>query len=157
MIREVRAEDNSALADVIRRVLIEFGANKPGFAWQDPSLDCMFESYSAPGHCYLVAIEDGKLLGGAGIGPLEGDGGARCELQKMYLLPDARGRGFGGQIIDRLLDWAKHRYQYCYLETLASMSAANRLYLHRGFQQLAEPLGCTGHGSCDTWYGKRLN
>ncbi|TCI04652.1 GNAT family N-acetyltransferase [Corallincola luteus] len=156
IIREIEARDNVALAAVIRRVLTEFGANQPGFAWQDPSLDQMYQTYQDEKCHYLVIEQDGVLLGGGGIGPLAGNDDGVCELQKMYLAAAGRGFGWGRQLLVRLEEWAAQHYCYCYLETLASMAAANVLYLHQGYRRLQQPKGCTGHGGCDTWYGKSL-
>jgi putative acetyltransferase len=53
----------------------------------------------------------------------------------------------------RCLEAARRKgYARCCLETLASMTAANRLYRSFGFRPLPQPMGQTGHFSCDTWY-----
>jgi len=44
----------------------------------------------------------------------------------------------------------------CYLETVERMREANGLYQKMGFEVLDGPLGCTGHGACDTRYLLRL-
>jgi len=76
--------DETALSRVIRAALVEFGADRPGFAWQDPELDAMSETYAAPGWIYFVVVEDGNVLGGAGIGPLSGVD-ATCEDRKSVV------------------------------------------------------------------------
>ncbi len=152
VVRPVQAGDDRALSDIIRRVLAEFGANRPGFAWQDPELDAMSRAYAGDDRLYVVAERDGELLGGAGIGPLAGEEGT-CELQKMYLLPSARGQGVGRALMVRLLQAARRRgYRRVYLETLTGMDAAQKLYLGFGFERLDRPLGQTGHGGCDRWF-----
>ena len=152
VVRPVRPGDDEAVAGVIRGVLAEFGADRPGFAWQDPELDAMSAAYDGDDRVYLVAVEAGAILGGAGIGPLAGEEGT-CELQKMYLLPQARGRGVGRALMERLLKAARDRgYERVYLETLTGMDAAQRLYEGFGFQRVDRPLGRTGHGGCDRWF-----
>ncbi|MEX2321092.1 MAG: hypothetical protein WD668_07040, partial [Saccharospirillum sp.] len=42
----IQPADNAAMAIVIRQGLKEFGANRPGFAWQDPELDDLSRAYS---------------------------------------------------------------------------------------------------------------
>jgi putative acetyltransferase len=70
----------------------------------------------------------------------------------MYLLPEARGRNLGNQLIDTLLFEAKTMaYQFCYLETLKSMTKAVSLYQRKGFDLLEAPLGSSGHTACDEW------
>ena len=40
--------------------------------------------------------------------------------------------------------------------TLCSMTAPNRRYGTLGFRPLDEPMGKTGHFSCDAWYINEL-
>ncbi len=156
-LRPLRPLDDVALAKVIRAALVEFGANRPGFAWQDPELDAMSKTYKKPGSLYLVAVEGENILGGAGIGPLSGVE-KTCELQKMYLAPSARRQGVGWRLMGRLLDDARLMgYRWVYLETLTGMVEAQQLYRAWGFLKIAGPLGQTGHGSCDCWFLKELN
>ena len=97
--------------------------------------------------------ESGRVLGGGGISSFTCSLGACCELQKMYMLPEARGKGWGSKLIDKLLLEAKNMsYQFCYLETLKSMSQAVSLYQQKGFELLESPLGDSGHNACDEWY-----
>ena len=153
----MQQEDNAALAAVIRTILMEVGAPKVGTAYADPTLDTLYEVYHQPKSAYFVVIEDGQLIGGAGIAPLEGGDAAVCELQKMYLLQAARGKGLGAERMQQCLDFARAQgYQQCYLETLPYMKAAQKLYQRAGFEYLKEPLGATGHYSCDVWMLKEL-
>ena len=156
-LRPLQPLDETALSRVIRAALVEFEADRPGFAWQDPELDAMTKTYAASGWIYLVAVEGGTVLGGAGIGPLSGVE-ATCELQKMYLAPSARGKGVGWRLMDSLLKQARMLcYRQVYLETLSGMVAAQRLYRAWGFLKIEQPLGQTGHGGCDCWFLKELH
>lgn len=157
LIRPIEAKDDSAVATIIRDVLTEYGANRPGFAWQDPELDYMTRAYSGPGRGYWVIESSGKILGGGGIAEFSCELEAVCELQKMYLLPESRGRGHGFQLLRLILEAAREQgYQHCYLETMASMKKAARLYGKMGFSSLQHPLGDSGHNACDNWYLKAL-
>lgn len=175
-IRPIEQRDNPRIAAIIREVLTEFGANRPGFAWQDPELDAMCESYSCPGRAYYVvdigsvvdkgSVVDGEdvektsingIVGGAGIAEFQCEKARCCELQKMYLISEAREQGTGASLIDLLLDEARLLgYKYCYLETLSSMHGARALYRKKGFELLDRPLGESGHSACDEWYLKTL-
>ncbi|MEH6626628.1 MAG: GNAT family N-acetyltransferase [Motiliproteus sp.] len=152
IIRPIQQPDNPGIEQLIRLVLTEFGANRPGFAWSDPELSNMFHSYSQPGTLYYVIQHDNKLLGGAGIAPFNDDQPGVCELQKMYLHPDARGKGLGSQLITTLLQDARTMgYERCYLETLATMTDAQRLYQQQGFRPLKAPIAPGIHHGCDCW------
>ncbi len=157
LLREIEKKDNHEIASVIREVLTEFGANRPGFAFADPELDWMFEAYQNPQSIYYICQVDGKIVAGAGLMKLDCSLDFTCELQKMYMLPSFRGRGLGNQLlqlcINRAIDFG---YRNMYLETLHSMHSAQKLYTLNGFEQITEPLGNTGHHGCDVFMLKKL-
>ena len=101
IIRPIETRDNNAVATCIRRVLVEFGVPKVGTAYEDASLEDMYGSYNRPNAQYYVVEEHNRIIGGAGIAQLDNYDGKVCELQKMYFLPEARGRGIGSQMIQK--------------------------------------------------------
>jgi len=156
-IRSIQAEDNSAIEAIIRHTLIEFGGNRAGLAWEDPSLSHLFEFYNQQGRAYWVAFDaNGKMLGGCGIAQFGSLEERICELQKMYLLQEARGTGIAAELLQTALRFAKQHYRACYLETLQNMHAANRFYTKHGFRQLEAPLAGSEHFACDAWYIRDL-
>lgn len=149
----IQPEDNKPLERVCREVLSEFNADKEGFAYADPELSAMFSVFNQAGWCYYVCKQEQMFLGGAGIGPLQGADSQYCELKKMYLSKQSRGLGLGKCLLSKLIAKARElNYRYMYLETLESMSDANRLYQQFGFEKLKGPMGNTGHYGCDAWY-----
>lgn len=155
--RLLQKEDNAAIAAIIRAVLTEFGANKPGTVYYDPTTDDLFTLFSRPNAEYLVLETDGKIVGGAGIYPTDGLPAGCCELVKLYLLPEARGKGFGRMLIEQCFaSAAKFGYQQVYLETMPELKNAMSLYEHCGFEYLKGPLGNSGHFGCDLWMLKML-
>ncbi|MCP3105209.1 GNAT family N-acetyltransferase [Myxococcus sp. K15C18031901] len=156
-LRPIRPTDDRAVASIIRTVMPEFGADGPGFAIHDVEVDTMSAAYSRPRHAYFVVEQAGRLLGGGGIAPLDGGDPGVCELRKMYFLPEARGLGAGERLLRRCLESAREAgFQRCYLETLASMTQAQKLYRRLGFEALCAPMGSTGHFGCDHWYALDL-
>lgn len=156
-IREIQIEDNASIASVIREVFITEGYPKAGTAFEDVQLDFMFEVYAKSRSVYYVIEEKGKIVGGAGVSQLENSTENVCELQKMYFLKEARGRGLGAQLIEKCLSRAKDfAYENCYLETLPEMFVAQYLYKKVGFEYLCEPMGKTGHITCPIWMLKKL-
>ena len=102
----------------------------------------MSAAYARPRAVYFVVSDGDRVLGGGGIAPLERGDAATCELRKMYFLPEARGRGAGAAMLERCLDAARELgYATCYLETLARMDAARKLYARFGFRPLCAPMG----------------
>jgi putative acetyltransferase len=156
-IRKIIPTDSPAVAAIIRKVMPEFGADGAGFAIHDKSVDDMYSTYDKPGSIYWVCESEGKVVGGAGIAQLEGGGAGVCELQKMYFLPEVRGKGCGQSILTRCLQSAVDLgYDYCYLETFNTMKQAMKVYERNGFKKILGSMGKTGHFACDTFYGLDL-
>jgi len=157
VIREISKADNKQIAQVIRDVLVEFGAPKVGTAYEDVSLDDMAKTYNRERSAYFVIEREGKILGGAGVAPLVGLEEHICELQKMYFLTEVRGIGLGEELMKKCLENVRaFGYKKCYLETLPYMDAARKLYTKVGFETLDKPMGNTGHYSCNVWMIKEL-
>ena len=156
-LRPIRPADDHFVAAIIRSVMPEFGASGPGFAIHDPEVDHMSAAYARPRAAFFVVTSGDRVLGGGGIAPLENGDDQTCELRKMYFLPEARGRGVGAELLGQCLTAARSfGYATCYLETLARMDAARKLYARFGFRPLGAPLGNTGHFSCDSFYALDL-
>ncbi len=118
-IRQIEPADNSAIAQIIRTSLTEFGANKPGTVFFDSTTDNLHTVFKQAGSMYFVAEKNNQILGGAGIYPTEGLPAGTCELVKMYLSYDARGKGLGRLLIDKCLNYAKSSgYTQVYIETM---------------------------------------
>ncbi|WP_027075777.1 GNAT family N-acetyltransferase [Maribacter antarcticus] len=157
VIREITKSDNADIARVIRKVLVELGVPKVGTAYADTALDYMFENYDVPKATYFIVEQNGEILGCAGVALLENYDGNCCELQKMYFLEAARGKGIGSQMIATCLAQAKaFGFEQCYLETMPYMAAAQKLYKKSGFNYIDAPMGNTGHFSCPVWMLKTL-
>ena len=156
-IRPIESGDNEALAKVIRTALAEFGANKPGTVYFDPTTDALFELFRTPGSFYFVATQDEKVIGGCGIFPTENLPNGTCELVKLYVAKEARGTGLGKQLMEQSMSWAKENgYSHVYLESMPELKKAVSIYEKVGFAPLDHPLGNSGHDGCDIWMLKAL-
>jgi len=155
-IRPIQRKNNQQTAKMIRKVLIEQNAPKTGTAYEDKSLDDLYETYKDDRAIYFILIENSKIIGSAGIKAIVGNSEI-CELQKMYFLPEARNRGLGKLMIEYCMTFAKTKnYKFCYIETLPTMKAAQKLYLKNGFDYIENRLGNTGHHACTIWMLKKL-
>jgi putative acetyltransferase len=156
-IRPIESRDNEALANVIRTALAEFGANKPGTVYFDPTTDALYALFRTPGSYYYVATVDEKVVGGCGIFPTENLPDGTCELVKLYVAKEARGTGLGKQLMEQSMSWAKENgYTHVYLESMPELKKAVSIYEKVGFQPLDHPLGNSGHDGCDIWMLKEL-
>lgn len=155
--RVIRQEDNPGMARVIRTVMTEYHCVGPGYSIMDPEVDDLAGHYSIKGSNYYTITKGHEVFGGGGYGPLTGGEKTICELKKMYFLPELRGKGFGQRLIQQaMLDAKADGYSEMYLETVERMSEANALYQKMGFIKMSNPKGCTGHGSCDSFYSISL-
>lgn len=149
--------DDPGVADLIRSVMPEFGANGPGFAIADPEVQQMSVAYGVPRSGYWVVKNQSTILGAGGYAQLTGASETICELRKMYFRQELRGKGFGSKLMEIILEAAgRDKFERCYLETLETMQDAQKLYMKFGFKRLEKPMGSTGHFGCDRWYARDL-
>nr|WP_076416311.1 bifunctional helix-turn-helix transcriptional regulator/GNAT family N-acetyltransferase [Shewanella sp. UCD-KL12] len=161
-IREITADDDLAMANVIREVSAEYGltADK-GYGVADLSLDKLSQEYQSQQARYWVIEKEGEILGGGGIAKLSTNNSEVnnsevnndeqvCELQKMYFSQALRGKGFAKRLAFIALKFAREQgYQACYLETTASLNEAVKLYESMGFEHIDSHMGNTGHDACE--------
>jgi GNAT superfamily N-acetyltransferase len=87
--------------------------------------------YGPPGGAMLLAAEAGVWLGCVGIRPRSN---YDSEMKRLYVAPEARGRGVGQRLALSVIEAAlRLGYRRMLLDTLPSMSAAQALYLRLGF------------------------
>jgi putative acetyltransferase len=157
-IRPIREADNAVIAAIIRKILIEFGANKPGTVYFDPTTDNLFQLFSIADSAYYIAEADDKIVGGSGVFPTPGLPEGCCELVKLYLLSEMRGQGLGLLLMERCFQRAiDFGFTHMYLETMPELRTAIGLYEKAGFSFLPGPLGQSGHFGCDLWMIKNLS
>jgi putative acetyltransferase len=135
-IRGFEPRDAQVVRDLVFGILEEFGL-AADHAGTDADLSDIELHYLAPGGAFWV-VEDGRgrVVGTCGLWLDPGDP-SRCELRKMYLRPQWRGRGLGGQLLEAALAHAaaagRRRVE---LETNRAMTAAIALYQSRGFREI---------------------
>lgn len=90
--------------------------------------------YSAPSGAFLVAVADGELVGCVGLRRL--DEGI-CEMKRMFVVDEHKGKGIGRALAEALLARARSMgYRKIRLDTLKEMQAAQGLYLSLGFHPI---------------------
>lgn len=157
IIRPIQPADNQQMAKIIRDSLREFGVDKPGTVFTDPTTDHLHALFNTPNSHYFVLQERNEILGGCGIFPTKGLPNGYLELVKLYLSKDARGKGYGKQLMQVCIDYAKNLgFTHLYLESLPELKAAIFLYKKMGFETVNEALGNSGHFACDLWMIKSL-
>ena len=156
-IRPIQEKDDAAVGELIRAVLTEFKANKLGTAFFDESTSHLSALFKNPKTAYWVIEEDQKIIGCGGIFPTEGLPDQTCELVKLYLHPEARGKGLGRDLMFKCFEEAKSLgYKNIYLESMPELNKAVVLYEKVGFKHLNSSLGNSGHFGWDIWMVKSL-
>jgi [ribosomal protein S18]-alanine N-acetyltransferase len=123
-VRDLRWTDLPALAHLEAELFPE-DAWAQGTWWA--------ELAARPRRSYVVAEQDGHLLGYAGVDL----GGEVADVMTMAVAPAAQGRGLGRQLLDELVARAEADHAaYLMLEVREDNKAARRLYETRGFELL---------------------
>ncbi len=122
-------EHGDAWRRLVSETLREFGFQA------DPELD---PDLADPGCAYVrlwVALSHGSLVGSVALRDL---GEGRLELKRMYVSPEARGRGLGRRLLETALGWARAQgAERVVLDTTQEMAAARHLYEASGFRRVA--------------------
>jgi GNAT superfamily N-acetyltransferase len=133
-IRNATTADGPRVLELVAAVLSEFGLEiEPDGI--DSDLKNIENSYIGNGGAFLILEkEDGQLAGSLG---LFREDESTCQLRKMYLLSELRGRGIGKYLLQYSIELArKLGFKRMTLETSSRLQAANRLYSSFGFQPI---------------------
>lgn len=91
--------------------------------------------YSPPNGCIMLAKVGEKTCGCVALRRLDED---YCEMKRLYVRREYRGRGIGRSLAVAILDKARTLgYRGMRLDTLSSMKEAISLYKSLGFKEIA--------------------
>lgn len=100
-------------------------------ARRGPLTEARPEELSPPGGGFVVLWEDGRAVAGGGVRRL-GDG--VCEIKRMYVVPEARGRGLGPRLLAALEALGRDLgYAVAQLDTGPRQPHARRMYERAGY------------------------
>lgn len=96
--------------------------------------DHIEEKYGLPGGRLYLAVEDGRAIG---CGALRRNDDVYCELKRLFVEPEYRGRRIGKALFDRILADARAiGYRYIRLDTFVSLERAVAMYRRHGFYDI---------------------
>ena len=149
-IREYKNEDHCQLVEMISIILAEYNMSLD-FAGPDKDLEDLQNVYFDNNGAFFIAELDGKIIGSVAVSKINDE---KCELRKLYVLKEHRGRGFGKMLLDKAIDFASSNgYRKMELEVSQKHHKAIRLYEKAGFTKSQTPSCCP---RCDFIYIKNL-
>lgn len=114
--------------NLVLGVLLEHGFEYDRL--KDADLNDIYSYYFISGGTFFVGIEDGKVVGTAGVRKLEGN---LCEIRRIYLNKEFRGKGNGKKLFMAALDFAEKNCSRVILKTDSTLTKAIDMYLKHGF------------------------
>lgn len=100
----------------------------------DEEVKHLESKYGMPdGRLYLVYC-DGKLAGCIGLRKIDNE---NCEMKRLYIRPEFRGKKLGNVLIEKIIEDAREiGYSYMLLDTLPFLQSAIHLYKKYGFHEI---------------------
>jgi putative acetyltransferase len=127
----IQIYDNSRkeeVHDIVLGVLLEHGFEYDRL--KDADLNDISGYYFSTGGTFFVGIEDGRVVGTAGVRKLEGN---LCEIRRIYLKKEYRGKGNGKKLFMAILGFAEKNCTGVMLKTDPALTKAIDMYLKHGF------------------------
>jgi putative acetyltransferase len=151
LIRDWQPSDRTTAMQLIQLVLVEYGLRCESDGADQDVLQVETAYWSKGGEFWVVE-QQGQLVGTAGYYPTA-RGDQAVEIRKMYLHPEARGRGLGRYLLNQLeRAIAAKGYRQIWLETATVLREAIGLYESSGYQ----PGTGVETARCDRVYVKAL-
>ena len=126
-VRPARTADSAAAAAVVRTVFAEYG-----FTWDEDGYHADLRDIEVSYAAFFVAEFEGRIVGTAGLSE-------HGSLERLYVLPAARGSGAGGALLKAVAGEARRRgYRRLEIWSDKRFEAAHRLYTRHGARVVGE-------------------
>jgi len=133
----IESAESPQLIRMVRELFLEYSESLgvdlcfQGFAEELASLP---GEYSRPEGRLLLMMDEQQAVGCLALRPI---GHNVCEMKRLYLRPEYRGKGAGRTLIDTLIRAAREiGYERMRLDTLPSMTKAIAIYRSLGFKEI---------------------
>ena len=105
---------------------------------KDFDLDNIDEYYLQNRGIFYIGVVDGEIIGTSAVRRIDDE---KCEIKRIYVKKDFRGRGFGSALFTRALKFAEENYSMVMLKTDVRLKGAINLYRRNGFSVVKEEDG----------------
>lgn len=102
---------------------------------KDSDLDDIARYYLDDGGMFFTGIVGDKVVGTAAVRRIDA---GKCEIRRVYVKQEFRGRGYGRELFHEALEFAGSHYPVVILKTDRSLVRAISLYLKSGFSVVRE-------------------
>jgi len=90
--------------------------------------------YAPPKGCLILALDNDEAVGCVALRPLQS---TICEMKRLYVKPECRGKKVGRMLAEAIVVEASRRgYDRMRLDTVPAMKTATKLYESIGFAQI---------------------
>lgn len=139
MIRPAAAADAPALAALLNHWIEHTAVTFNPVPKTEEDILVMIATKAAAGHAFLVAVEDGQLLGQASYGQFRGGLGYRtCMEHSISLLPGVHGKGLGRALLTAVEDHARDQGAHQMIAGVSGENAEGRAFHDRmGYRHIA--------------------
>jgi len=124
-----------SVLELIGSVFAEYGMTfePEGF---DRDLSAVGEHYLARRGWFAVMVDEGRVIGTVAALP-QADG--VCEVKRLYLRPEYRGRGYGAALMAYITAWARQAgFETIVAWSDARLARAHAMYERLGFERFGE-------------------
>ena len=148
-IRKAKLEDLKEICSMGYQLSLDMSALEPEyFAVAQQREAPMREAILEESKDIFLADLDGKIVGFACVWECETKAeenylvpGKFAYLSDLVLLPESRGRGIGGALLDACKNWARQRgISRMKLDSLCKNAVANHLYEREGFRPVVQTM-----------------
>lgn len=102
---------------------------------KDSDLDFIQDNYPGKGGAFYICLFNDEVVGTSAVRNL---GSGICEIKRLYVRKDWRGKGIGMALFRKALAYAENNYSCARLKTDSSLKKAVSIYVRNGFSVVKE-------------------